>query len=449
VFGRKIALVIGDVEVARRTCAALEARGWAVRHVLQPTDAELQGELAGGVDAVAVLVRGDISALRYALLVEHLQASVRLVVTLFDRTIADQVTRAVRNCVVTSPADSAMPAILGACVGRDVLAVRLCGGEPAQVVRQGLDGIVETPWEGRRSVWRRAGDWIRSQLHPHDVSSRILVAGALGLLTVLASDWLLSAVALHETGLHALWAATRVVATVGPAGDRGIPGWYIVFSSASMLVTIALTAIFTAGVVNRAHSSRSTVLVGLRTVPTRDHVVVVGLGQVGLRLCMRLRELGLPVVAVERDPCAVNLRLARRANIPVLIAHAEDRAVLQRLALPRARALAAMGADDLDNVEVAIAALAVSPELRVVLRAGESDVIAETRSLFTIGRVCDVSAATAIAVTSSLLELTGQEVLCADGTILERPAADSSSARSPRTEAPTETVNSIQRCECR
>lgn len=93
---------------------------------------------------------------------------------------------------------------------------------------------------------------------------------------------------------------------------------------------------------------------------------------------------------VERNPRAVDLRLFRRANIPVLIAHGEDRVVLERLVLQRARALAAMGADDLDNVEVAIAALAVAPELGVVLRAGESDVIAETRSLFSIGEVCDV-----------------------------------------------------------
>ena len=76
--------------------------------------------------------------------------------------------------------------------------------------------------------------------------------------------------------------------------------------------------------------------------------------------------------------------------------------MLRRVGLPRARALAAMAADDLDNVEVAIAALAVAPELPIVMRAGESDVIAETRSLFRIGEVCDVSALTAAAVVQSM-----------------------------------------------
>src|SRR5665811_1989890 len=92
-----------------------------------------------------------------------------------------------------------------------------------------------------------------------------------------------------------------------------------------MLLTIVFTAVFTAGVINRLLSSRSIAIIGSRTVPTRDHVVVIGLGQVGLWLCIELRRLGISVVAVERDPRAVNLRLARAAKVPVLIAHAEDR----------------------------------------------------------------------------------------------------------------------------
>jgi voltage-gated potassium channel Kch len=170
------------------------------------------------------------------------------------------------------------------------------------------------------------------------------------------------------------------------------------------------TAVFTAGVINRLLSSRSIAIIGSRTVPTRDHVVVIGLGQVGLRLCIELRRLGISVVAVERDPRAVNLRLARAAKVPVLIAHGEEREVLKKLSLHRARALAATGSEDLDNIEVAIAALALAPDLRVVLRAGDDDVITETRSLFRIGEVRNVSALTAFAVTLGLVGQTPHAV---------------------------------------
>ena len=72
---------------------------------------------------MAILVRGDVIALRYALLVEHLLPEVRLVVTLFDRTVAEQLVRVIPNCQGTSPANVAVPSIIGACLGPDVLAV--------------------------------------------------------------------------------------------------------------------------------------------------------------------------------------------------------------------------------------------------------------------------------------------------------------------------------------
>jgi voltage-gated potassium channel Kch len=132
-------------------------------------------------------------------------------------------------------------------------------------------------------------------------------------------------------------------------------------------------------------------------------VVVIGLGQVGLTLCIELRRLGISVVAVERDPRAVNLHLAKAAKVPVLIANAEDRKVLKKLSLHRARSLAAMGSNDLENVAVAIVALAVAPDLRVALRSGDDEVITETRSLMRIGEVCNVSALTAYAVSLGLV----------------------------------------------
>src|SRR5450759_1570146 len=396
------AVVVGNIEVARRTCSELVAHGFVVTHLLHPTDSEMRAALTSAVSAVAILVRGDVTALRYALLVEHLLPEVRLVVTLFDQTVAEQLVRVVPNCQVTSPANVAVPSIIGACVGPDVLAVASLGGEPTMVLAAG-EGIERRQWPRRGWLHRLPGA-LSGRLRPHDDATRILFIGLSGLASILLLDWLLAVTALHETGIQSWYIATRVVATVGPGNaDAHAPGWYQVFASISMLLTIVFTAVFTAGVVNRLLSSSIIGIIGSRTVPTRDHVVVIGLGQVGLTLCIELRKLGIRVVAVERDPRAVNLRLAKAAKVPVLIAHAEDREVLNKLSLHRAQALAAMGSEDLDNIEVAIAALAVAPDLRVVLRAGDDDVITETRSLFRIGEVRDVSALTAYAVTLGLV----------------------------------------------
>lgn len=437
------AVVIGDIEVARRTCSELSAHGFVVTHLLHPTDSEMRAALTQAVSAVAVLVRGDVTALRYALLVEHLLPEVRLVVTLFDQTVAEQLVRVVPNCQVTSPANVAVPSIIGACVGPDVLAVASLGAEPTMILAAG-EGIELRPWP-RRGWLRRLPAVLAGQVRPHDAATRFLFIGLAGLASILALDWLLAVTALHETGIRALYIATRVVATVGPGdADAHAPGWYQVLSSGSMLLTIMFTAVFTAGVINRLLSSRSIAIIGSRTVPTRDHVVVIGLGQVGLRLCIELRRLGISVVAVERDPRAVNLRLARAAKVPVLIAHGEEREVLKKLSLHRARALAAMGSEDLDNIEVAIAALALAPDLRVVLRAGDDDVITETRSLFRIGEVRNVSALTAFAVTLGLVGKTPRTVYARGhqlGAIpLAVPDAD--------TILDAELHSSTSRCDC-
>lgn len=397
------ALVIGDLEVARLTCALLAERHVEVVHLLQPTDTDLRAHLDGSFDAVAVLVRGDVIALRYVLLVEHIQPGVRLVATVFDRTLAEKLRAVVPNCSVNSPADVAVPSIVGACLADGTLAVDFSEPEPRRLVRN-TDGDLAFVPHGTAGggVLGRVRSAV-GRLSAHDEATRIMLLGLAGLLVILFSDWLITIAALHDSPSEALYAATRVVTTVGP-GDAHIAGrtWYAVLASLMMLVTVILTAIFTAGVVNRILSTRSITLVGRRVPPRRDHVVIVGLGQVGVRLAIALRSLGIGVIVVERDPAAPNLRLARSAGVPVFTGHAQDVEVLRRVGLCRARAFAAMGADDLDNIEAAIAASTVAPDIPVALRAGESDVIAETRSLFRIGEVRDVSALTALAVTESM-----------------------------------------------
>ncbi len=437
------AVVVGNIEVARRTCSELVEHGFVVTHLLHPTDSEMRAALTSAVSAVAILVRGDVTALRYALLVEHLLPEVRLVVTLFDQTVAEQLLRVVPNCQVTSPANVAVPSIIGACVGPDVLAVASLGGEPTMVLATD-EGIEMRQWP-RRGWLRRLPGALSGQVRPHDDATRILFIGLSGLASILVLDWLLAVTALHETGIRAWYIATRVVATVGPGdADAHAPGWYQVFASIAMLLTIGFTAVFTAGIINRLLSSSSIGIIGSRTVPTRDHVVVIGLGQVGLTLCIELRKLGISVVAVERDPRAVNLRLAKAAKVPVLIAHAEDREVLNKLSLHRARALAAMGAKDLDNIAVAIAALAVAPDLRVALRSGDDDVITETRSLMRIGDVCNVSALTAYAVTLGLVGQPPSVVYARGHQLGAVPFAVSGADTAPGVEL----HSSRPRCDC-
>jgi Trk K+ transport system NAD-binding subunit len=131
---------------------------------------------------------------------------------------------------------------------------------------------------------------------------------------------------------------------------------------------------------------------------------VVGIGQVGVRLCAALRAHGVPVVGIERDRHATHVALARRLGIPVIVGDGSSRAVLERVRLDRCMALAAVGSNDLDNVAVAVAASAVAPSARVILRAGEQEAVEETRALMPLGAVRDI---TEIAATLIVARLSG------------------------------------------
>ncbi|MER5968669.1 NAD-binding protein [Streptomyces sp. NPDC002055] len=387
----------------------------------------------GGVAGVAILL-DDVESLRYALAVEHIRPHVRLVVTIFDRTVAEQLVRVVPNCRVTSPADVVAPTFLAACIEPGLVSLsRTESGHAAAHWENG--SLRRTPYRAPRALrYRARAGRLRGQLRPHDGSSRIMLAGLAGLLTVLLSDWAWLVFLHHRPPVEALFEATRTVSTVGPASPHGPDTPYLVFGIVAMLITMAFTAVFTAGMVDRMLAPRSVGIVGPRALPRAGHVVVVGLGQVGLRLCTELQDLGIGVIAVERDPQAPNLRLARALGVPVVVADAQDRFVLRELGLHRAQALAAVASDDLDNIAVSVAALAVAPDLRIVIRAGDHEAIAETRSLFRIGLVHDLGGLSAAYTTASLygaqpprgvLVQDGRLLVeNADGTLLPWPEAE-------------------------
>ncbi len=100
----------------------------------------------------------------------------------------------------------------------------------------------------------------------------------------------------------------RALATVDPNPEvQDGPKWFKVVISLSMLVALLFAAAFTGGLVERLIGRNLTGLLGRRAVPRSDHVIVVGLGQVGLRVCVLLRACGISVVAVDDQPDGENV----------------------------------------------------------------------------------------------------------------------------------------------
>lgn len=408
-------VVIGSTLEAVRTCAALQVEGSEVVHLRAPGDRELALALAGDVSGLAVLLHDDTQALRYCLAAEHLRPGIPMVVALFDKTAAAQLLAVVPNCRVTSPADLSTPSFVAAALPEGFAGV--ARADPGWLAYP-RDGQPPRPYRTPRAVRLRARiGLVLGQFRPHDSGSRILLAGLAGLLGLLVADTLLGIGVLGDSPVGAFHAAVRTVATVGPVvTDESHPG-YLLFAAIAMLTTIGLTGMFTAGLVEHLLSGRLVGLYGRRVLPTAGHVVVVGMGQVGLRLAAELRTLGVGVIGVERNADAPNLRIARGLGIPVLVGDGSARRTLVQARAHRALALCAVASDELDNVAAAVTARAVAPELRVALRAGNHDAIAETQSLFRIGTVCDVTGLTAAFVVHSLLGRQPHVVVSDSGTL--------------------------------
>ncbi|MEV4442283.1 NAD-binding protein, partial [Streptomyces sp. NPDC049577] len=101
------------------------------------------------------------------------------------------------------------------------------------------------------------------------------------------------------------------------------------------------------------------------------HVVLLGLGKVGARVLARLRELGIPVVCIERDPQARGIALARSLRVPTVIGDVTEDGVLEAAKIGDSRTLLALTSSDTTNLEAVLYARSVNPGVRAVMRLYE------------------------------------------------------------------------------
>jgi voltage-gated potassium channel len=98
------------------------------------------------------------------------------------------------------------------------------------------------------------------------------------------------------------------------------------------------------------------------------HVVLVGLGKLGVRTFALLRRLGREVVVIDLNPQNKFLDEVRAEGAPFLIGDARRDTLLRDAAIDRAAAVIVTTDNDLVNLEVALDARRLAPGVRVVLR---------------------------------------------------------------------------------
>jgi Trk K+ transport system NAD-binding subunit len=99
-----------------------------------------------------------------------------------------------------------------------------------------------------------------------------------------------------------------------------------------------------------------------------NHVVVCGLGNVGVRVVQHLRRFSEEVVAIESNPDARFVGEVAGYEVPVLFGDVRDTKVLESASIAKAKAIIAVTDNDLANLEAAMTAREINPTIRVVIR---------------------------------------------------------------------------------
>ncbi len=124
----------------------------------------------------------------------------------------------------------------------------------------------------------------------------------------------------------------------------------------------------------------------------RKHIVVCGLGKVGYRVVRQLLDFGEEVVGIEREPSRPFVSILQQGGVPVIVADARQREVLTQAGVQHASALVACTQDDLTNLDIALDARELNPDIKIVMRMFDAELAKKIERGFGIHTAFSVSA---------------------------------------------------------
>jgi Trk K+ transport system NAD-binding subunit len=415
-FHREI-IVCGDDPLANTIID--ELRGAGARIIRISSAADLLG--AGVHRARAVVCAGpnDAVNLEIALLARRFSPNVRVVARLADNMLRDAVAAVSGPGAILNVADLAAPSIIEAVLSRnthqfatagvefviwgseapkdgtlrdlykDLAPVAVVHGKnsptPGEVVpcpgrdltifkgdwtsmigpkdemeARGISVPSATATRSRHSRVRRAVDAVRAMredanplLFPSAIFTLVLIFGATTMVRF-------SYVNPKMSWLDALYFTSETITSVGFgdfsfAAQSGVLRW---FAIGLMFGGVTITAILVALISDLLLSRRFVHTAGLRRARRmRDHIIVVGLGSTGIRVVSDLVAAGYDVVVIEQDENSRLLSTVAKLDVPVVFGDSTMRQTLESARVDRARGVAVLTQDDMENIRTGIVLL--------------------------------------------------------------------------------------------
>ncbi|MEN8238247.1 MAG: NAD(P)-binding protein [Actinomycetota bacterium] len=171
-----------------------------------------------------------------------------------------------------------------------------------------------------------------------------------------------------------------------------------------LLLRVLIMALAAATILDFILRQRLPMLYTRRSKRMQNHVILCGLGQVGYRTALELQKFDTEITVIELDSSGQFVNLITDRGIPILFEDARNSDVLVKAGVERAAAVIACTDNDLSNVEIALDAREINPNIRVVLRLFDQRLASKIRNSFDIEAAFSASALAAPAFAAAAVD---------------------------------------------
>ena len=414
----EVPVVVLDDDPSARMAALVESWGCPHMRSDGDPVVQLRAAGLAGARAVVCTQASDLRNVEMALMVRDMREDISVVVHLDNPTVGRAVEAATGPGSALDVAGLFAPSVVDACMGRtsydvmlgeelfvaaevavtetgtlrtlfgDLAPVGIITVEGELVVCPGRDhevqegdrvtvlgkpedlggaGVAATKTSVRpQGIGRPTRRLIRrvSRTLAEEADRALIVTLMLGVLLLIISTVVLALGYRQPTPPHhlsiedAVYFTVETVATVG-FGDFSFatqPAWLEGFGIFLIVAGTTLVTTLFALLTNVLVSRRIEQSLGQGSIRgMEDHVVLVGLGAVGLRVLEGLRSLGREVVVIEYDERNRYVQHARSLGVPIMHGDATLGQTLRSVNIAEAGAVAILTSDDLVNLETGLA----------------------------------------------------------------------------------------------
>ncbi len=396
-YGERVTVLLGSVSRGHGPRIA-QLPGVRVIEQLNLDSAAFAAAQVHSARAIALMGRDDLANFHAGLRAQDLNPDLRMVMRIFNTGLGERMRAFFPDCAVLSSSAMAAPSFVAAALGEPTPSHVRLAGRTLYVARSGQTGTTQVlcglaspagravpgllpPTPATADLVLAVADGTpRNPLTQHRRPLRFLASLShllfrrklglvfVGLFALLLIGFTLLATvggyslpnALYLTALDAAGAA---VASARLGGAEKVAQFLLTFTGMAFLPVV------TAAVVG----ARLTGSVRGQDRPLSDHVIVAGLGNVGSRIFGQLHDLGVDVVCVDKNEHAAGVRLARRLGLRVVIGETTREETLRAAGIGTSQALVSVTDSDIVNLETALHARALAPDLRLVLRLSDDD----------------------------------------------------------------------------